>query len=146
MAHELEKRPGILSKKMDSNRTTINPAIIDFITNDDVSVRQAILTDSTLRMEQMMLDRQANGNIQSWDVTVTDEQQEIYINFPARSLFVVNDGSNDIYVWINHNILPSHTVKSSETFQMDFEGHVLKRIYLECGSGNTSSVRVSASG
>jgi len=127
-------------------KNIVSPAVIDFVTKDDMAVRQAILTDSTLRMEQMMLDRQANGNIQSWDVTVTDEQQEIYINFPARSLFVVNDGSNDIYVWINHNILPSHTVKSSETFQMDFEGHVLKRIYLECGSGNTSSVRVSASG
>jgi len=129
-----------------AGKNIVSPAVIDFVTKDDMAVRQAILTDSTLHMEQMMLDRQANGNIQSWDVTVTDEQQEIYINFPARSLFVVNDGSNDIYVWINHNILPSHTVKSSETFQMDFEGHVLKRIYLECGSGNTSAVRVSASG
>lgn len=143
---KLIPKPNLSPKKLDSSKVAISPDILTFITMDDMAVRQAIATAATVKLVELAEDRATTGQIQTWELTITDALKEVFVTYPGRSAFVINDGSYDVNVWINDWGMPSHRIKSGETFTMDYEGHKVKYLYFRCNTGESVDIRVVVSG
>ena len=139
-------KPNLPARKLDSSKTVIAPDIVTFITTDDMAVRQALATAATVRLAELAEDRATTGEIQTWELTITDTLKEVSVTYPGRSAFVINDGSYDVNVWVNNWGMPAHRIKAGETFTMDYEGHNIKYLYFQCDTGESVDIRVVVSG
>jgi len=120
----------------------------------DPNVMQFLMTASMnsqlLKIRKYYDDRASNGLIQTWGMnsdnplTITDELKEIKVDYPAQSIYLFNDGSDAVKVWVNDLSRPYATVNSGETFKSDYETHKIGYLYLQCASGETASVRIVA--
>jgi hypothetical protein len=102
-------------------------------------------------LEKYLEDRSPHGLIQTWGMdsdnplTITDELTEIKFDYPAQSFSLINDGDYTVYVWVNSMMRPKCAVKSGGTLDLDFELHKINCLYLQCESGESTSVRIIAS-
>ncbi len=104
----------------------------------------ASIASQAVKIRKYFDDRTPNGLIQPFTVSVTAVRQLVRLPWDAQSATFINDGPNPVRIWINSTQRPSHTSNPGEVFNIDFEVHKLKQFYLQCGPGNTASVRVTA--
>ena len=86
-------------------------------------------------------DRTSTGEIQTYSKTITDELTEIKVVYSGQSLALSNDGLSTVYVWINDMSRPRATVRAGEELAINFEVHKLNKIFLQCDTGNSTTIR-----
>ena len=122
-------------KPVDNPR--IDPSVMTFI-------MQASQLAQLTKIRKYFDDRTSHGLIQRYDIVATDVIMEFMFDYVAQSASIANNGGKDVHVWVNTTLRPSHRMKRGETFDIDFETHLLKCLYLQCEPGETTSVRIVA--
>jgi hypothetical protein len=95
------------------------------------------------RIRKNMEDRTSTGWVQSFQKVITDAppMDGWWLDKPAQSVSITNDGPNPLLVGFNDNINPA-VVNVTDVLVVDFKAHRLNRLYLQCQmTGGTTNVR-----
>jgi hypothetical protein len=100
------------------------------------------------RIRKGVEDQVCEGWVQNFNLIVNDAEpsQEIEVDRPAQSLFIVNDGLGQILVEINERFTTQTTLNRTETLRLDFKGHKLRRFFVQCPLGQAATGRAIAKG
>lgn len=122
---------------VEDGKNVMRPDVMNFL-------MLASIASQAVKIRKYFDDRTPNGYIQPFTVPVTATRRRIELPWDAQSAAFINDGLNTVHIWINSTQRPSHPILSGEVFNINFDVHKLKKFYLQCDPGNTSSVRVVA--
>jgi len=120
-----------------------NPASIDNYDNFMSFIMLSSLNAQAYKIRKIMEDRESQGRLVSYDEAVTQVRIEIKLPCPCQSITLINTGPNSVMVWLNHYPEPPRTVRINVTLAVDFEGHKLEYIYLQCAPGETAQVEIA---
>lgn len=122
---------------VDEGENVMRPDVMNFL-------MLASIASQAVKVRKYIDDRTPNGLIQPLTVAVTDVRRRTGFPWVAQGASFINDGPNRVFLWINSASRPPHTLNVNEVFNINFEVHKLKKCFLQCDPGNTSSVRVVA--
>lgn len=115
---------------------------------DDLAVMQYIAQAAAaaqlVRIRKYFDDRTSEGFVQSWNLTVTPVVQEIVLDYPAQSFYIINDWGSPIFVEINRRHKTASQLNITEDMPLNFETHKLKRFYVYCSPGGAARARAYA--
>jgi hypothetical protein len=80
-------------------------------------------------------DTLANGWSQNYQLTATEQQQEIRPPFKGLSYYVINDGASELFIQIVGLTVLDRTLRPGESDAQDYPGHYLESIYFWCDKG-----------
>ena len=126
----------------DEGRRVIRPDVISLITQLNIaaqSVKQTNLLQSLYDHEK---DLEGDGLIRRMTLAVSDERLNLLLPELWQSVTIVNDGSNTVYLKINSPYADTIPLNEGESFDHDTKTHKIRRLFLYCDSGLTSSVRL----
>ena len=105
-----------------------------------------------VKIRKSIEDEISDGWTQNFALVVTDVSQEIKIDWPAQSIFIVNDGlplplvGGQMLVEINARGTTQTPLNPTETLRLDFKGHKLKKFFVQCPPAQTTTGRAMAKG
>lgn len=121
----------------EDGKKVMRPDILNFL-------MLASINAQTARVRRYFDDRKSKGNVQPYNIPVTDEAQDIDIIPVAQSISLFNDGPNTVYYWVNNPYSEIASVNKGESTNINFETHEIKRLILWCDAGETASLRIIA--
>lgn len=123
--------------------TSGNPASIDNYDNFMAFVMLAAVNGNLTQIRRVLEDQQSEGGVIGYDVAATGLLFRLDLPRPCQSMTLINTGPNLVTVWINSTINYPRTIRVNQPLILDFGGHKLKCIYLQCGAGATANVEIS---
>lgn len=120
-----------------------NPASID---NYDAFMSFIMLSSvnaQLYKMRKLMEDKDSNGHLLAYDEAVTNTMTEIILPEPCQSVSLINTGPDSVRVWLNHRANYPRIVRVNVPLSVDFGGHKLTRIYLQCSPGQQAQVEIA---
>ena len=137
----IEMPSEVLPEVVENGERVANPRM-------DPGIMQFVMLSSiasqAIKIRKYFDDRTSMGGIQTFNLTVTDVRQRIDITYPAQAMSIINDGADEVFVWINTIGRPRHEILAGETFNIDFETHKINELYFQCNSGETTTIRIVA--
>lgn len=106
----------------------------------------ASLASSVSDIREYIEDLKPSGRLINYVIQVTATRQRIVVTDPAQSISIMNDGPNNVAVWINQSVDMPRTVSRGETYHIDFDTHQLLRFYIQCNPGERAQVRATVLG
>jgi len=103
-----------------------------------------IASDVT-RLRQLEDDRSSRGLSDEKVIDVTDRVKQIDIADSWQAMTVTNDGPDTARIKINQNtgMRDWKSLQLNETWDVDYGGHRIKKLFLVCNSGKTASLRAT---
>jgi len=103
----------------------------------------ASMASNIAKIREYFDDRTSNGYTQFWDPFITQVRQRWDLDVAAQSMSLINDGPNNVFIWLNMLERRSNTVANGETFNINFERHKLRTLWAQCAPAQTAALRVS---
>ena len=104
----------------------------------------ATIASQAVKIRKYFDDRRTTGRVDNFVVQATDQQQELEIPYPGQSLAIINDGPDQVDVWVNRfDGREPHIMTLGEHYYVDFETHAIHYIYSQCNPGETAQLRIS---
>jgi len=104
----------------------------------------ASINAQTARVRRYYDDRKSRGNVQPYNVSVTDKPQTLDFLEVAQSMSLFNDGPDTVYYWVNNPHVEIASVNKGESTKINFETHEIERLILWCDAEETASLRIIA--
>ncbi len=107
-------------------------------------IYELINTANLARLRRIAEDKSSQGIILSYDrvATPSDPSEEIILARLGQSVSIVNDGPGILFVEINSRNRNPVTLNPNEAQAINFENHVLDRLYVRSAVGNNASARI----
>ena len=87
----------------------------------------------------------AQGLNEPYGLTAKPTVQELAFTQPMQSVMITNDGNTTAYIKVNSLNNQPNEVKAGETLELDYNTHVVERIFYYTLSGQTN-LRVTGTG
>jgi len=108
----------------------------------------ASINAQAAKIRKYLEDRKSQGNIQHFDINATSPfpSQEFRVEPPAQSISLHNDGPGILWVEYNERNSGKTILNPTETRNINFVTHELKRFYVGCPAGATAIARADTKG
>ena len=103
----------------------------------------ASMASNMAKVREYFEDRTSNGYTQFWNPIITQVRQRWDLDYAAQSMSLLNDGPNNVWIWINNLERRRITVNNGENFNLDFERHKLRVFWAQCAPAQTATLRVA---
>lgn len=132
-------QPGVFDEE---GRRIVRPDVLNFITLSTIAAHAAKQTKLLQKLYDHEKDLEGDGLTRYIPLTVTDKQENYLLPEVWQSCSITNDGDNMVYIKVNTPYADEIPLNQSETLNQDTKTHKLKRLYLRCDTGKTSSIRI----
>jgi hypothetical protein len=120
-----------------------NPASIDNYDGFMQFVMLAAVNGNLTRIRKVLEDQESEGGAMGYDVAATGRLFRQDFPKPCQSMTLINTGPNAVDVWINSTSNYPRRIRVNQPLAINFGGHKLKCIYLQCGAGATANIEIS---
>jgi len=127
--------------KVIQNGKPVDTSAIDDYDGFMTYLMTASIAANTAKIRKYYDDRASLGHTQNWELDVTADIQELTCNYPAQSLYIVNDGPGPIFVKENTPTRDATRLLVNEEMSTDFEIHKLERFYVWSAAGTIATAR-----
>ena len=121
-------------QKVNNNR--MDPTIMNFL-------MLASVASQAVKIRKYFDKKTSDGRVVPDVLPIKDVLYTYGINHVAQSVAMLNDGPNEVGIWVNNPEGTAYTCAVGETYQIEFDHHLLKVLYFRCNPGHTAQVRLS---
>ena len=117
--------------------------VVNFITLDDLMVRQAIATEQLAKMRKLE-ESKVPVTVKTISMSIGTETVDFAVDPPWISFSLINDGASAMTAWVNEPDVPQSTsmIANGGTLAIDMTYPVIRHLYMK--SAGTSAVRIYA--
>ena len=119
------------------------PASIDDYDSFMQFLMLASINANLTKMRKLQEDRESEGEMMGFDVAVTDQVEELDFPWDCQSMTLINSSVNPVDVWVNNMGHYPRRMRQNIPLEINFGGHKLKGVSLQCDPGLTANVEIA---
>ncbi|GAI97435.1 unnamed protein product, partial [marine sediment metagenome] len=120
----------------------LDPNVMSFLMMAAIARNTSRMSRTTQALYDHAKDLEGEGLTRRIELTITDKLTKLLLPELWQSASITNDGDKSLYVRVNNLYTTKIPVNPYEVLNYDAKTHKLKRLYLECDSGESTSVRI----
>ena len=129
----------------DEGRRVVRPDVLNFVILSSIAAHTAKTSKAAQALHDHAKDLEGEGLTRRLDLSISDNLEKLYLPEKWQSFTLTNDGANTVKVWVNSLYTQDITVKAFEALNYDTKTHKIKKLYLQCSSGESASIRITGS-
>ena len=111
-------------------------------------IYQLINMANIAKIRKAAEDEVSDGWVENWDPVISSSNSpfEIKPTKAGQSLSLINDGPDTVQVELNIRDFSSREVTAGQSYNVNFKGHRLHKLYLSDEGSSTATVRIAIKG